>query len=308
MKHFLIYLLYLITLFIFVPFITIFLGGKEQHNADEISVYIKDRDEIQYMKREEYLKGVVSAEMPAEFEIEALKAQAVAARTYLEAHIGTKDDEHKGADICTDFKHCAAWISKEERMETWENDAAQNWDKIAQAVDETKGEIITYNNEIISAVFHSTSSGKTENAEDVWSKPVDYLKSVESEGDEFSPKFYDQKELSATEYIDIIKSKYENADEDEELYDDIKRSESGGIKSIEVLGVKMKGTEFRTLFGLRSTNIEFSENEENIVMKTKGYGHGVGMSQYGANYMASQGKTYQEILKHYYTGVEISKR
>ena len=139
-----------------------------------------------------YLKCVVAAEMPADFEEEALKAQAVAARTYLYSHIAEKDkgniaESHNGAVICTDSTHCQAYISEDKRRESWGAGADENWNKISTAVDETTGQIMTYNDEIISAVFHSTSSGMTESAVDVWGADVPYLQSVASTGDEESP-------------------------------------------------------------------------------------------------------------------------
>lgn len=309
MKVFLIYLVYLIVLLIIIPCFTVIIFDENRTDADLIKVYITSEDKVEEMDREEYLKGVVAAEMPADFELEALKAQAVAARTYMEAHINDKNKEeaHKGADICTDYAHCAAWISKEDRFSSWGDEAEGNWEKISSAVEETNGEVIFYDNKIISAVFHSTSSGRTENAEDVWSKAVPYLKGVESKGDEFSPKFHSQMQISKAEFKNTILKEYNDANPESPLYDNIDRTESGGIKNILVLGKKISGPEFRKLFNLKSTNVEFSENEDNVIMKTRGYGHGVGMSQYGANYMAQQGKNYKEILTHYYTGVEIKR-
>lgn len=279
---------------------------------ETISVYIKDEDRVEVMNKNQYLKEVVSAEMPATFEIEALKAQAVAARSYFEARqnaykISGKPDAHKGADICTDFTHCKAWISEEKRRQSWGSDADELWGKISRAVDETDGEVITYNDEIISAVFHSTSSGKTENSKDVWGGDKPYLVSVDSPGDKESPKYKSEKVMKIAEFEEVVKKNVENVDFSKELIGEIKRSNAGGVLSISVGGIGIKGTKLREILGLRSTNFEVKTDEKNITFDVKGYGHGVGMSQYGANYLASQGKDYKEILKTYYTGVEIKK-
>lgn len=277
-----------------------------QEKGDTIKVYIKNEDRVCEMDTVQYLKEVVSAEMPASFHEEALKAQAVAARTYL---ISRKNaggsDVHKGADICTDSTHCKAWISEEERRKSWGTAAEENWQKISEAVTETDGIIITYENQPISAVFHSTSSGRTENAKDVWGGNVPYLVSVESEGDVESPKYNSGEEYTIAEFKEICEKNIDGINWEEGLFSDISRSEAGGIISMKIGGVTLKGAEFRSIFSLRSANIDIKEENERIIMTVKGYGHGVGMSQYGANYLAAQGADFETILKTYYTGVEI---
>lgn len=166
---------------------------------------------------------------------------------------------------------------------------------------------MTYNGRAISAVFHSASSGKTENSADVWGGDMPYLVSVDSEGDLYSPKLYDEREISVSDFISKIKEKYPEINEKEEPFSEILRSEAGGIINVRVYGYLMKGTELRSLLELKSTNMELTINDDKILIKTKGNGHGVGMSQYGANYYAQQGKKYDEILKHYYSGVQIEK-
>jgi len=279
---------------------------------EKISVYIKNEDKVVEMVFSDYLKEVVSAEMPANFELEALKAQAVAARSYVSSRrnaykISGTPPEHKGAEICTDFAHCKAWISKEERMALWGADAEKNWEKIEKAVTETSGEVVTYGGEVISAVFHSTSSGKTESSKDVWGGVREYLVSVDSPGEENAPKFKSESTISRDEFIRIISENIEGVNLNDTLIGEIKRSDAGGIIEITLLGQNVKGTLFRTLFSLNSTNIEITEDNENIKFLVKGYGHGVGMSQYGANAMALNGKSYKEILTHYYQGTEIKK-
>lgn len=301
---------------VLIPVITYFRFGKYQKPAEEeqeiISVYIKNEDRVEEMNKNQYLKEVVSAEMPASFEEDALKAQAVAARSYLEARrnayktSGTPQ-EHKGAEICTDSAHCKAWISEEKRRETWGGEAETNWEKISRAVDETAGEVITYDGEIISAVFHSTSSGKTENSKDVWGGDRPYLVSVDSPGDAQSPKYKSEKEMTVEEFKKIASENIKGVDFSKEFIGDTARSEAGGILTVSIGGISVKGTEFRKIYGLRSTNVNVISDGEKVRFDVTGYGHGVGMSQYGANYLAAQGKNYKEILKTYYTGVEIVK-
>lgn len=318
MKKLLLFVLVLIMITAGIPFLIV--RGLYDYkridnvgvNNEVISVYIKNEDRVCDMDIEQYIKEVTAAEMPAEFFPEALKAQAVAARTYLVNRVRAfqKSEipkEHKGALICTDSSHCKAWTSEEKKKEQWGDDADKNWEKISDAVDETKSIIITYDNQPISAVFHSTSSGFTENAKDVWGGDVKYLVSVKSEGDEASPKFNSEAEFTFDEYKRIAEENIGGINWDFGLLGDIERSEAGGIKTLTVGGVKVKGSDFRFMYGLRSTNIEIEILESSVKMYVKGYGHGVGMSQYGANYLAEQGKNYEEILKTYYKGVEISK-
>ncbi|MCC8169096.1 MAG: stage II sporulation protein D [Oscillospiraceae bacterium] len=313
MKRILLVIVAVIFATLFIPFIIVSLLSGTNETAETVSVYIKSEDRVEEMEIDEYLTCVVAAEMPADFENEALKAQAVAARTYLYSHIeaaenGNIPEEHNGAVICTDSTHCQAYISEEERKKSWGGGADSNWKKIEKAVDGTKNQIMTYNSEPISAVFHSTSSGRTERAADVWGEDIPYLQSVESEGDLYSPKYISEVHISVDDFKRIISEKVPDADWSGELFGNISRSEAGGILTIDVGNRTIKGTEFRSILGLNSSNVEISERDGEITMSVKGYGHGVGMSQYGANYLASQGEGYEEILKTYYTGVEIETR
>ena len=280
-----------------------------------IRVYINERDETVEMKLDDYIKGVLPAEMPPSFNIEALKAQAVAARTYVLAHKQQYEQkgyppEHKGnADACTNYKHCKAWVSEDDAKARW-----QDWDqvykqKIDDAVTSTANICMVYNDEPIVAVFHSTSSGVTESAKDVWGSDVPYLQSVESEGDVLSPKYNAVKSVSMTEFMDKVQAAHPDIDWTEGIIGEITRSDAGGILTIKLGNQKLSGTELRELFGLQSVNaqLEISEDAQTVTITTKGNGHGVGMSQYGANYMAEEGKSYIEILKSYYTNVELAK-
>lgn len=309
--------IYILCLVVIIPFAAVNIARRIKENNegrkepfDTVKVYITAEDKVVEMNTSQYLKEVVGAEMPAEFSKEALKAQAVAARTYLCSKIKKAEQapEHKGAPVCTDHTHCKAWLSEKDRRAKWEPEKEKEfWAKISEAVEETAGEIITYEGEPISAVFHSTSSGMTENAGDVWQASVPYLVSVQSKGDLMSPKYSSEYSCTKEEFKALVESNIDNTDWNSGYYGDIVRSQAGGIITMKLGGVEVKGTTLRTIFGLRSTNVEIEEAEERILMKVKGYGHGVGMSQYGANFMAENGSSYADILKYYYTGVEIGK-
>lgn len=273
-------------------------------------IKLKRGNDIIEMSLLEYLFGVVCAEMPASFHEEALKAQAVAARTYTISKMNKNIPEHKSADVCDDINHCKAYISENELIDKYgESWTKEYYPKIKDAVLKTDGIIATYSGEPINAVFHSTSSGMTENSKDVWSGDVPYLVSVVSEGEEESPRFSDSVKFSKDEFINRITKSGKNptfSSDCSNWIGEITKNESGSIKNIKIGGVDFKGTEIRELLGLRSTNFEIIIGE-NITVSTKGNGHGVGMSQYGANYMAKHGYTYEQILKKYYTGVNIDR-
>ena len=256
---------------------------------------------------EEYLYGVVAAEMPASFESEALKAQAVAARTYTVNRSKSPNKDHPDANVCSDAAHCKAYLAPEQLSQKFAENPT-HLEKIRQAVDSTENQVLVYNQEPIAAVFHSTSSGMTENAEDVWGNAVPYLVSVPSEGEEASPRYQETKVFSPEEFQQKINAgtkKIMFSKNPENWFSDWVQNESGSVKSVSLCGVEFSGVELRSLLGLRSANFTV-EVSDVITVNTKGYGHGVGMSQYGANHMAKQGYTYDQILKKYYTGVEIA--
>lgn len=276
---------------------------REKPQPNIINVYDCDTNKIISMDEKEYIVGVVAAEMPADFEPEALKAQSLAARTYLKSKDGCS--AHPGADICTSFAHCQAYKSKDKLKEQWGSAYGEKLKKVSDAVVATSGKIITYGGEPISAVFHSTSSGNTENSEDVWEKSLPYLKSVSSNFDSESPKYESQKRYSWEEFQKIIKSADNKVDFDLGI-GDTETSRGGAIKKITIGGVDFKGTKIRELFSLNSANFSIDIVDNEVIFTVHGYGHGVGMSQYGANFMAKSGKKFDEIIKHYYTGVKIT--
>lgn len=263
----------------------------------ETTVTVFDRGSITMLELEEYLLGVVLAEMPVDFEIEALKAQAVVARTYTCKRLN--DPKHTEADICTDSSCCQAYMSPKEFLENG-GDAA-SVDKVRVAVKETNNEVLFYDGELIEATYFSCSGGKTENAREVWGNDVPYLQSVISPGEEI-----------AVHYTDSITMSYESfcnklgiSDNEKIAVTGISYTEGGGISEIQLGEHKFSGTEFRRLLGLRSTAFVISITGSNVTITTKGFGHRVGMSQYGAEAMALQGSMYSDILNHYFPGTKL---
>jgi stage II sporulation protein D len=279
----------------------------------DIQMYHHSARKLITLPLEEYVKGVLSAEMPASFEMEALKAQAVAARTLAVRNVrslgGNGVSCYKGADACDRHDHTQAWDSEEEQRKKWGSKYKEYAAKIAKAVEETRGEIITYKDEPIEVFFHSTSGGMTENVEDVFSKPLPYLRSVSSEGEEDAPHFKDQVTMTASQFVKTFKKRYPKAKlTTSNLKSAIKileYSEGGRVKTIRIGGVTVKGTDVRKTFGLRSANFSIVFKGNKVIFNTIGYGHGVGMSQIGANSMAENGKNYVEILAHYYQNTDV---
>ena len=275
-----------------------------------IRVYDVDSGEIIKMDLEEYIIHVTAAEMPASYEPEALKAQAVAARTFaVEKKQGSGCASADGADVCTSSGHCQAFDTLEEMQDKWGKDFDTYYEKIKQAVADTKGKIILYDGEPIEVLYHSSSGGITENAENVFLSSRPYLKSVVSEGEEGFSRFYDEKTFSAEEFIaelrEFVGKKDIGQDGLEGAVGEVKRFESGRVESIEIFGYLFSGREMRSIFSLNSTNFELAVNADHVVFHTVGFGHGVGMSQAGADAMAKKGAAYEEILKHYYQDIEI---
>lgn len=293
-------------------------GNKEEviqnnydyKNYNTIKLLHTATNQVEEIKLDEYLYGVVSSEMPADFEMEALKAQATVARTYTIYKIVNNQNKHAGADICDNAACCQAWISKEDRLSKWEEDVREsNWKKIISAVDGTMGKIITYNNEPINAFFHSNSGGVTEIPINVWGgSGYPYLQVVETSGEDNYSQYSSEVSLSKTEFVNKIKEKHSNLEIDFSNSNCIEVSEktdSGRVKTLKVGNLNLAGVEIRTILGLKSTNFNVLLDENNIKFNVIGYGHGVGMSQTGADSLAKQGKNYEEIIKHFYVGVEI---
>lgn len=287
-----------------------------QKSIERVKIYNIDAKKTIELSLSDYVKGVVAAEMPAAFHIEALKAQAIAARTYAISRIIKYEEghpDHPEAPLCTGV-HCQAYLSLEELEKIHGKEWVENyWGKIETAVDSTSNLVIYYQGELIEPLYHSTSGGKTEDAVNVFAMDSPYLKSVESPYEEDAPRFREVVTLTVDEFLDKLKEKYPKVNINKENFHQkiklIEKTESGRVTKLAIDREIVSGREIRELYGLNSTNFEIVYDIKLglIEIETLGYGHGVGMSQWGANGMAKQGKTYEEILKHYYTGVVIKK-
>lgn len=247
---------------------------------------------------EEYLVGVVLAEMPASFEEEALRAQAVVARTYGVRAMEGKS-KHQEGDICGDSSCCQGYLDPDEYGGTEEG-----LQKVRNAVAETRGQVLTYEGELIEATYFSCSGGSTEDAVAVWGTEVPYLQSVESPGEENATYYTDSVEFTPEEFMD--KLDLELTGESADWLGEVSYTVGGGVDTMTIGGTVFRGTEIRKLLGLRSTAFSMDVTGETIAITTRGYGHRVGMSQYGADAMAALGGTYAEILGHYYQGTELA--
>ena len=277
-------------------------------NSMKIKLLHTKTNKIEEVNLEDYICNVISAEMPASFENEALKAQAIVARTYTIYKI--KHPKHKNADICDSSTCCQAWISKEDRLDKWKKDESQsNWNKIVKAVNDTKGKIITYNNEPINAFFHANSGGKTETPKEVWGgNNYPYLQTVATSGEEGYKQYSSEVTYTFDELLKKLKEKYSDIKINFKDKNDVKILEytnSGRVKTTKFGNHELSGVETRTILGLKSANFEISMSNEKITFSVKGYGHGVGMSQTGADSMAKDGKNAEEIINHFYTNVKI---
>ena len=270
---------------------------KEDNKAIFVNLLNEETNTITKENLEEYVVGVVSAEMPSVFNMEALKAQAVAARTYA---LYKKQTRNLSYDLIIGTKD-QAYKNNETLLNLWQTNFFANYLKIREAVESTKGEVLTYQGEVINAFYFSMSNGYTEKSELVFSQSLPYLNSVSSSWDnEVLPNFTYTVTLSKQDFCQKL-----DITCDVISVDAIKRSDTHRVLEITINNKSFKGTVFRSLLNLRSTDLELALKEDEIQITTKGYGHGVGMSQYGANGMASEGYTYEDILKYYYQKTEI---
>ena len=285
-------------------------NGYHYNNYGTIKLLHKKTNEIETVAIDDYLCNVVSAEMPAEYELEALKAQAIVARTYTIYKIQNNENKHGEASICDNSACCQAWISKDKRFEKWEEaKREENWNKIVSAVNDTKGKIITYEGKPINAFFHSNSGGKTETTLNVWGgSGYPYLQTVSTSGEENYTQYSSEYVCSKQEFISKIQEKHKDFAIDFSNPEELKvleHTDGNRIKKMKVGNLELSGVELRTIFSLRSANFTVQLDGENIKFQVTGYGHGVGMSQTGADSMAKQGSDYEEIIRHFYTGIEI---
>lgn len=293
--------------------ILIFPKEKEQKNQGSIinnTVTVDDKivrvkrvskDKIEEVPLEDYVLGVVSGEMPISFSTEALKAQAVCARTYVIRKM--ENNKNKEYDVVDTIDN-QVYQDVEQLQSKWKSKYEENVEKLKKIVKETEREYLTYDGKVIEVFFFSTSNGHTENSEEVFTKALPYLKSVDSSFDEeVSPVFKAEVEMSLSDFYTKLSLPYNKKLE----YEVTGRTEAGSVKKVKINGKEYKGTEVRKLLGIRSTYFEFIVSGTNVLIKTTGYGHGVGMSQYGALALSNKGYTYDKILKYYYQGVEIEK-
>ena len=266
-----------------------------------VRVKREKKNTIENVPLENYVVGVLAGEMPTTFPMEALKAQAVAARTYVLRKIEyAKEQEYDVVDTVAN----QVYYNNDELKARWKEEYDEKINKIQQAVLETQGEYLTYQGEIVQAFFFSTSTGYTENCEEVFQESLPYLKSVKSDWEkDVSPVFEDSKTFTIEEFYQIL-----NLDANSNFSVQVtKRTSTGRVKTLNINGKDFNATDVTKALGLRSSFFEIQKNDNQIIIHTKGFGHGVGMSQYGAYGMAQNGSNYQEILKYYYQGIEIQK-
>ena len=268
---------------------------------------VLDGDTVTEMTFSDYLQGVLRAEMPASFQEDALCAQAVAARTYTYYKMSSGGNHGDTADICTDHSCCQAFLGKEKAADNWGKNAERYEAKIENAVSATDGQVMLYGGAPILAVFHSSSAGETWNSGEVWAQDLPYLQSVSSPEGEGVPNYYSTVELTEAEFREKFLAARPEADLSGPASGWIRDPVMDGVhvESVTIGGVSVSGPSVRSIFGLRSASFTAEAGDGKITFYVTGYGHGVGLSQYGANAMAEAGSTWREILEHYYTGVTI---
>lgn len=265
--------------------------------------------EVVEIPLETYLVGVVMSEMPMSFELEALKAQAVAARTFAVGQM--EDGKHGDFDLCDQSSCCQAWTSEDKLRQKLGDSWQTYWNKAAHAVNATGGEVLTYDGALIEAVYFSCSGGTTEDAVAVWGGQVPYLQSVESPGEEQAARYESHVAVPLAAFRNTVEQAYPEADfsgTPAGWFGSVTRTRGGGVDTMQIGGCSIPGTRLRSLFALNSTNFAVSVTSEAVEFSVLGFGHRVGMSQYGANAMAADGKTYRDILQHYYTGTTLTDR
>ena len=268
--------------------------GNSASKPRYIKVYKHQSGKVEEMELEEYITGVVAAEMPASFEPEALRAQAVAARTFAARRMSIFDGTPCSSEAAN-----------------WGNNYSKYFQKITEAVMGCAGEVAIYDGKPIEALYHSTSGGATEDSQNVFSQAKPYLVGVSSPGEDNASRFAASVEFSNSNFAKKVNSAYPKAGlkagKLKSQVEVVSRYESGRVESVRLGNVRISGKEMRSIFSLYSANFTFSFTDDNVVIKTKGFGHGVGMSQHGANAMAKNGSDHIEILEHYYTGIDVVK-
>lgn len=274
----------------------------------QIAVYRTSTGTIENVPLESYIRGVVASEMPAEFELEALKAQALAARTYIIRRLVDKDltDSPEGS-VVTDTEKHQVYQNDAELQERWGIEYERKISRINQAINETVGQVLTYEGRPINATFFSTSNGYTENSEDYWSTAIPYLRSVASPWDQESPRYKEQITLSIGDFQKYLglKNLSLSVGTNQSFSEVLSRTTGNRINQIKIGDQIFTGKEVRELLGLSSSHFEWKLEDSKVVINTLGWGHGVGMSQWGANGMAAEGYSYEQIVNYYYKDVQI---
>lgn len=323
MKKVLFYFIFIIILIFAMPIVfTNQFKSKEAVSTDvveekfdygkysTIKLLHTDTGLVEELDLDTYLYGVVSSEMPASFDLEALKSQAVVARTYTIYQI-KNGGKHENANVCDSSLCCQAWISKENRMSRWEENLREEyWNKIVKAVNETKGKLVLYNGEPINALFHSNSGGSTELSINVWGGNFPYFKTVESSGEQNYSSYSSEVQISKDVLIQKMLEKYSGFEinfENPECIKILEYTDSGRVKKILIGNTELSGVEARSMFGLKSAKFNYEIVDNFINFSVVGYGHGVGLSQCGSDTLAKNGRNYEEIIKYYYKDVEISE-
>lgn len=281
------------------------LREENTYSAETFRILDSETDTVTEMPAKEYIFGVLAAEMPALYDVEALKAQAVAAYTF--ALSRRMENADKDYDITTDFKSDQSFITKEKAREKWGEKADEYCSKLNSVIDEVENLAVTYKGKPILALYHAISSGKTEDCKNVWGKDYPYLKAVASPCDTLSPNYISKETFSAEEVKMKLSKEAELSGEPQDYFGKAEYTASNTVKSIKVCGRSMSGAQMRSIFSLRSSSFEIAYNDGEFTFTVYGYGHGVGMSQYGADYMAKQGSDFKEILLHYYSGCRVEK-
>lgn len=274
---------------------------ENQKPSKQTVTLLETSGTVTEIELQEYVLNVILKEMPASFESEALKAQAVVARTYAVKR-NEGNPKHPESNLCTNPQCCQGYCTVEEYLN--QGGDIDNVEKIRSAVEDTVDEVITYQGTLIDATYFSCSGGLTEDAQAVWGKDVPYLQSVESPGEENAAHYTDTVSIPFDDFQFLLGQRLN--DEPDLWIKSVSYTQGKGVDQITLGDVTYTGTDFRRKLGLRSTAFEISIANNTVIIKTKGYGHRVGMSQYGANVMAAEGHNYREILMHYYTGTEIA--
>lgn len=302
-------LMILTFLIVIIPFIIIIKSDNSDlyykikygiYTNKKVKVKRVSKEKIEEVNLEKYVIGVVAGESPASFHEEALKAQAVASRSYVLNKIS--NNTTRNYDV-VDTTTNQVYLDDDDMKEKWKQNYQKYYNKIKNAVQDTRGEVLIYDNQIINAMFFSTSNGFTENSKDVFNSDKPYLRSVDSSWDKTeSPAFSTSVNLTTDEFLSNLGLNGNNVN-----IGNIEKTQTGRVKTIVINGKRFSSDEIRRIFGLKSTSFEIIKQDKKIVFNVKGFGHGVGMSQYGSNGMAKDNKSYKEILAHYYKNSKLKK-